>query len=328
MIYENVNKQDGSTVLNRPTYRPPFISIGTSKKRIIECLKKGKNSTQMVSFLNISKSTILQHLKELEILGYTTKEFHIWRLTKLGFSYENGQDGFNVGYEREEDGNTTKWLQDRAHNLKILVEVENKPKDIRALTNWKMNDKLNNRVIFYTDHFGDIVTTYTGISFIFQLPILRFKNSQLALAEAGRIAKQLINRYEKIVPGLKLGKFDISMQVISQHHAVPQEPYAKWCWRHGISYKDEMIDIDGFKGSPELEFIDPKESHIHHENYITYVKDFSKEKVLKPSEVMQMLQTTQLQIQQLAQAQHNLTLLLTPKKLEDDLNYSKPNYFG
>lgn len=213
-----------------------------------------------------------------------------------------------MGYEREGGGTTTKWLKDRAHNIKIKVPVVHNPKTTAWLKAWKKNDRIVNGV-FYTQKFGEICTTYTGKSLIFQLPILNFEDSEIALAEAGRIAQAMIEKYEMEVYELKLGDPDIKMQLISQHHAIPNEPYAKFCFKHGFSYKDEAIDIDASK-SPELEFVDKNKSHAHHQNYIKYVKDFSTKDVPTASEVSVMIAQTQEQLKEIISCQVNTNMQL------------------
>ena len=318
---------------------PPlaFVSIRKTKQSVLGLLEKGGNAHSIAVTLNLTRPTIVQHLQDMHRMGLTDKiminKFNgIWKITKAGIDYLGGRFS-NAMSEREGVG-TTDWLQDRAHNLKIKLEVREKPENQAWLSDWKPNDKIKNNV-FYTQRFGEIITTFTGKSIIFQLPILYFKDSELALAEAGRIGQALKQKYEEDVEGLKLGSSDVSMQLITQSHAVPNEPYAKFCKKHGFSYRDEMLEIDSSK-SPELEFTDKEEGHIHHSNYITYVKDFAKQKIPKPSEIAKSIAKTQEQIAELSAAQINTNTqlqsiinLMTPKKEETkELELSKPDYCG
>lgn len=309
---------------NLPTPPPAMISIGKTKRDVLGLLEKGGNAHSIAKKLHLSKPTVIQHLQEMEKLLLTEKKLYsgltngYWTITKKGIDYLGGRFSL-VGYERGGVG-TTDWLQDRAHNLKIKLEVKEKPDNQAWLSDWGRNDKIKNNV-FYTQRFGEIITTFTGKSLIFQLPILYFKDSEIALAEAGRIGQALKQKYEEDVEGLRLGDSDVTMQLISQSHAIPQEPYAKFCKEHGFSYRDEMLEIDASK-SPELEFTDKDDSHIHHSNYIDYVKDFAKQKVPTASEIAKLAAQTQKQLQELSQHQLNtntqlqsvITLLKPPKQ--------------
>lgn len=323
---------------NLPTHTRAIISIGATKKKVLRLLSEGGNAHSISRRIGRRRSTIIQHLQELENYGLTIKEGYLWKATPIGIGYLGGR--FPLAMCERKGVGTTDWLQDRAHNIKIKFPVLTKPNYNWA--GWKANDKIKNNV-FYTRRFGEIVTTYTGASFIFQLPMLRFKDSETAIAEAGRIGIELARKYELEIYGLRLGEPNVKAQLISQHHAVPNEPYAKFLAKHGISYRDEMIDFDASKGSPELEFTDKEKSHLHHKHYINFVKDFSKQEVPKMSDIAKMLSkteteilSTQKQIQVLAQAQLNTTLnlknvidLLKPAehKTVEKLG-EKPSYFG
>ena len=313
-------------------------SIGRTKKRVLEFLEKGGNAHSIAEDLHLNKTTIVQHLQEMEKKELTKKElfngertFGFWKITKSGRDYLGGRFSI-VGYERGGVG-TTDWLQDRAHNLKIKIEVKQKPENQAWLSDWGRNDKIKNNV-FYTQRFGEIVTTFTGKSLIFQLPMLYFKDSEIALAEAGRLGQALKQKYEEDVEGLKLGGSGVSMQLISQSHAIPYEPYAKFCKKHGFSYRDEMLEIDASK-TPELEFIDKDDSHIHHSNYIDFVKDFAKQKVPKSSEMAKIVFETQKQTLELYQSQMNtntqlqsfITLMKPPEKKKEE-KLAPADYFG
>lgn len=321
---------------NLPYYPLPIGSIGKSKKKVLVRLKAGQSATRISKKLHLAKTTVVQHLQELELMGLSEKVMinkynGIWKITKPGINYLGGR--YNpVGYERQGVG-TTDWLQDRAHNIKIKLEVTKRPNENAWLSDWSANDKIKNNV-FYTQRFGEIVTTFTGKSLIFQLPILYFKDSEIALAEAGRLGMALKQKYESDVLGLKLGGSDVSMQLISHSHAIPNEPYAKFCKKHGFSYRDEMLEIDSSK-SPELEFTDKEEGHIHHSNYIDYVKDFAKQKVPLPSDIAKAIGRTQEQLKEVATAQLNTNTqlqsvieLIKPREEKEILDLPKPDYFG
>jgi len=257
---------------DKPTrpYPPlPLVSCGTMKYKVLELLSKGGNPHSISREVGRKRSTIIEHLQGLEKLGLAIKGEYLWSITREGKDYLGGRLNL-VGYERN-GVDVTNWLQDRCHNIKIKYEVIEKPSNRMWLTSWSKNSKIKNNV-FYTKRFGEIVTTFTGKSLIFQLPILKYKNSEIAVAEAGRISIALKDKYEYEIVGLKLGQREVTAQLITQHHAIPQEPYAKFCSKHGISYKDDYIDIDA-SDTPELEFTDKDNAHLHHNRYIKQVTD-------------------------------------------------------
>lgn len=283
---------------NPPRPPLPLISIGTMKKKILECLKDGGNPHSISRSIGRHRSTIQQHLKELSDMGLTEKSGYLWAITDLGNQYLGG--GFcAMGYERGGAG-ITDWLQDRAHNIKIKTLISQKPDGIAWLNGWDPTPMKNN--IFYRRRFGEVCVTYTGKSFIFQLPPMIFKKSEDAIANAGYIGVCLIKKYEAEIPGLRLGTPSVSAQLISQSHAIPRDPFAMFCVKHGISYHGENIDIDASKG-PELEFKNNKDSHTHHERYVNHVEDIILNDVPTQSEMAKMIAQTQEQIQGLAMAQ-------------------------
>lgn len=283
--FQNEVNSLGGGLVNPPRPPLPLTSLGNAKKEILQCLSQGGNPHNIAKKTNKHRSTIQQHLRELNTLGLVSKDSFLWGLTKQGIDFLGG--GLTlVGCERGGRVVVNQWLHDRAHNIKIKIAVTKTPPNNLWLMDWNTNKKIKNNV-FYSKSFGDVLTTYTGKSFIFQLPVLRFKDSEMAVAEAGRVAHALIKQYEYDIPGLKLGGFpDIKAQLITQHHAVPNDPYAKFCLKHGITYRDELIDIDASeKGTPEIEFTDSQNSHIHHQRYIEHQKDILLNNSAKPSEL-------------------------------------------
>lgn len=266
---------------------PPFISIGTMKKSILGCVLKGMNVRQIGREIGRHKSTVQQHLKELQELKLVYKSGYFWCVSDVGKKYLGGLVGL-AGYD-ERGLVVTGWLRnDRAHNIKIKFEVVSVPSPDSWLKFWDRNDRLKNNV-FYTQRFGEVVTTFTGRSLIFQLPPMVFDDSELAVAEAGRIGMALKDKYEGDVEGLKLSGQSISAQLISQHHAIVGEPYARFLSKHGISFRGERVEVDSSVGVPELEFVSSKTSHVDHVRYVEMVEDYLVRGVPKPSELYMLL---------------------------------------
>lgn len=291
-----------------PIKNPPhpplaMISLGNTKRTVLELLSKGLSTHRIAKKTHRDKSTIVQHLKDLQQMGLCSKSI-LWSVTAKGKDYLGG--GFSVvGYDDGGVVTTAKKFYDRAHNIKIKVAIIAQPHHKNWLKGWKKNDKMKYNV-FYTRRFGEIVTTYTGKNLIFQLPPLTFKDSDTVMCEAGRITMALIKQYEEDVQGLKLGEHDIKAQVISQHHAIPNHPYAIFLHKHGISYQDELIDIDASTGIPELE-VKGKKSHLHHTAVINDIKDKLINNPPTNTVLGNSIYQTQQQINTVVMAQHNLT---------------------
>jgi hypothetical protein len=312
------------------TYLPPLISYGTTKQKVLALLNQGYRSKKIGQILGKAKSTISQHLNELERKGLVSFNAHSYKITPYGKQVLalKGEvppeiKGGSVSSQCTSEGS----VLDRAHNIKIKVPVLKHPSK-NELGNWKINDKLKNNVQ-YRQKFGDVLVTYTTRSFIFQLPVLRFDDSEIALSEAGRIAMALVEKYESEIQGLKLGEYDVYAQVISQHHAVPNDPFAAFCKKHNFTYRDDVIDIDDSEGKAgELEFTDKEKSHIHHKRYIEHIKDVVVNELPKMSELDDQAKDTREILRDIAQAQLNaqkqlnqVIKLVTPINVPNDADY-------
>ena len=294
---------------NRPTSRPPSISLGKAKHGVLAALRPCVDDVRPGPYsiarrLNKSRSTVRQHLQELAEQGLCKKESYAWQLTQAGKDYLDGRYGVALS-ERGVGGTRPEWYEyDRAHNLKVKVEVINAPPVESWLSSWRPVKLKNN--VFYMSRFGEVVTTFTGKHLIFQLPVLSFRDSASAVAMAGRLGLGLIRKYELEVSGLRLGTPEVSAQLISQSHAVPFEPFAKWCHANGISVRDPLVEIDASNRTPELEFVNNSKSHVHHENYVDFVKDvIVHDNLLRASELHKLIQDAlQIQVSTNAQLQN------------------------
>jgi hypothetical protein len=311
------------------------------KRIVLELLSKGGNPHSISKNLQKAKSTIVEHLQGLRSLGLATKGKsnsygELWVITEQGKQYLEGSVSITM-YERKgsvsSQGVRQTWLDhSRSHNIKIKFQVQETP-DIKSwiALSWKPYNLKNN--VFYTKRFGEVVTTFTGKNMIFQLPPIKASDPEIANAEAGRLAMKLKEQYEKEVSGLKLGTYSVHAQIISQHHAVVNDPFAKWCQKEEISYRDKQIDIDASSGqdSPELEFTDPKNAHTHFARYVEHQKDIIENEVPKISEIAQTIK----QIVEANRETANGLLAITeylkrqiPKTEEFHFNHEYGGYFG
>lgn len=293
---------------NLPFPRPPNVSLGRMKQNILKLLKNGENPHSMErDHLPIRRSTIIEHLRGLRDKGLVLKGpsvCDLWSITESGNAFLEGRDDF-APYERSGVG-ATDWLQDRAHNIKVKFMIEEKPSDIEGyLTGWKKNDKMRNNV-FFSKKFGGATVTYTGKSLIFQLPVFKNSSPEMALASAGHLAMQLKQKYEREIPGLSLGKYTTNAQVISQHHAIVGDPFARMCKDMGITFQDDYIDIDASANNiAEIEFKDKEKGHVHAQNYIEHVKDVILNDVPKMSEIAETMKNIAGKIQESQEVNHD-----------------------
>lgn len=277
----------------------PLVSCGDMKRRVLECLSEGLNVYRIAVKLKRHRSTVQQHLRELRGMGLAVKNGCLWYVSELGSSFIRGglRGGLDVGVcDRGGRVSSFEWLEKvRSHNLKVIVEVVDEPVG-NWLDDWKVNDKMRNNV-FYVTRFGDIVITYTGRSLVYQLPILNFESTAEALAECGRVADALSKKLEGDFVGLRLGSRNIKYRLISQHHAIPNDPFAVFCVKHGFSFGDGVVEVDASrKNVPELEFVSSEKAHIHHERYVEHTKDILLNDVPKISDIVKIIRETNEQV--------------------------------
>jgi DNA-binding transcriptional ArsR family regulator len=310
---------------------PPPISTGNQKlvrlrktklAVLIQLYNEGK-TTQYVKRiainLMIDPKTVRFHLKSLKTLGLVKysgdkNKTGIWNTTSKALNYIEGGEKTLVMYEEGVE-NFNEWLHPRSHNIKIKVSVLSRPSSNAWLDGWNPNPRIKNN-IFYSKKFGDIGMTYTGKNIIFQLPELVFNHSDDAIAEGNKLIEVICLELEHEIEGLKLGEKTVFSQVISQHHAIVNEPFAKFMAKHGITYRDGTIDVDASTRTPELEFTDPKKAHEHVSNYIDYVKDFTTKDVPLASEITKILYENNLQIRKIQETQ-NQAIMNTQKQMEN-----------
>lgn len=292
-----------------------------TKKRVLDAIYKFDKKVSvhlLYRHLNTSKSNIYYHLKGLKKIGLIKDngKFGVIRITQKGKKYVNHPEKSLVGYERQLQTKNTKknqknsvensdeWLKkDRLHNLKVLIKVLQIPKNRDWLKSWD-NYKMKNN-IFHTSYFGDIHLTFTGKNIICQLPPLLFRNSDVAIAEGLRITRLIAIKLQKENKGLNLGELKHELQVMTQHNAIPNDPYAKWCYENNITYKDDVLELDGSNGTPELEFVS-KFSNEHHSNYVEFIRDIVLTKSPKYSDLSKIVGTMQNQLIELSRQNQSI----------------------
>lgn len=293
---------------NKEVLNPPTPLLPNSIKwTILRLLKEGKGKLKIAKKMQRDVSTIDEHIRKLHKDQYVIKTSQRWRISQKGLTVLSGGVGFR---ESEKQGATTQWLNNvRTHDIKVLVKVKNKPVAEDWLLDWREKKLRNN--VFYTQRYKGIFTTYTGTSLIFQLPPIRAESSEIAIAECGELINSLISYYERTIRGLKLGGYDVKATVLTQSHAIPYDPIAKWCKNNNLWYRDEIINIDASQ-TPELETVHNGEAHKHLNNYVRVVKDFMVNDTPTLTEMSKLLEQTN---KQLLQTQQQLNLLVQSQEI-------------
>lgn len=339
---------------NLPSSSLPIVSIRKTKRAVLEQLSKGGNAHSISRILRTPRSNVVEHLQSLARLGLAKKGEseaygEVWVITESGRSYLEGRNNL-AECGREGVGVTLKLHnEDRANNIKIKFPVLSKPKT-EDLAGWTAQPMKNN--VFYTKHFGEYFTTFTGLSLIIQLPPLRGKDPDIVLAEAGRLAMSLKEQYEKDIPNLKLGQHELKAQLISQHHALQNHPLSQIMQKAGVSYTDGIVAFDASSkcikcgaGVPEIEFEDNEKSHLHVKEVIDFSRDIALNGTPTMTEIslkMKQLASSIMAVQETNKETASGLLTLTkfmesqlPKKTEQkiepiktEINKEVPSYFG
>lgn len=283
---------------NRPSPSLPMISLRATKLSVLKLLAQNGNAHSISKQIRKSRSSVVEHLQSLERLGLAKKGElgqygEVWAITELGKAYLGGRFSI-VPYERGGVGVTRQLYKDTPENIKIKFPVTAFPKpEVLIACGWG-HYALKNHVQ-YTKRAGEYFTTYTGKSLIIQLPPFKegVHDPDLALAEAGRLALELKDKYEREVPGLKLGSHDIVGQLISQEHVINGHPFAELLTKANISYQGPISKVDASKGKANgiaaLEYPDPTQSHIHVKQGMDFTEDYSTKDVLKASELTEII---------------------------------------
>lgn len=121
------------------------ITLGTTKKQVLEFLYKGGNPHSISNYLKISRPTTIQHLEELRKKGLTMKGIENkdnygdpWLITKKGKFLIEKCVGFPVKSTRVTPNQSVKYLPpdfNRGHALQFKLKL---PKGIR---NWTSKER-------------------------------------------------------------------------------------------------------------------------------------------------------------------------------------------
>lgn len=251
--------------MNRNENRNPIANLKKQHLLILWYVYKKYNVSSIAKELGKSISTIseqLKYLKEREYIEIEVKSnITIYKLKK------RGEDAISVLLTTYEGKDSI--ILDRSHNIKLKSEIIRFPK---AWGNeWKGKQMKN--WTEYSKYIGDVLVIRTTSNILFQLPEIYYKTSDDALLETGRLVNRIIGDLEIEYEGLKIGTPKKISHIITQHHAIPDDPFARILADKKVTYKDDRLMIDHSKGKIEKEFIHPIYSPEDWENEIKHIKD-------------------------------------------------------
>jgi hypothetical protein len=326
---------------------PPYISTGnlilekTKKAVFLELYNDGKLHKKIAHIakkLHIDRKTVKEHLLTLVPYGVVRNDgkagsYSQWYVTERGIKVINSGGYVLVMSEREEGDkkpNNKDKLESVPHNIKVKVKVLEKPSRKDWLESWHLAS-LKNNVNFYTHRMHGVGMTYTGLNVIFSIPPFKALPSD-AHDIAYKIAIKLCHQLEDEIEGLKLGhitKKDITIQIINQHMALVNDPFAKWLAKNNISYSDGVIDIDSSRGKTksEIEAVDSKDAHIHMHKYINLIEDVMLNDLPSLSDITKLINQNSKTINALASNQAFLLESITATQTQIE-NLTKLNHLA
>jgi hypothetical protein len=258
-------------MMHPPTDLP---KVGTREYAVLTYICKHFSVTKIASITEFGRTTIQRYLKVMKKQGLVIYTSSSWKPTKNGYKYviSNKIDtplALPIKVHRFSD-NGLSFLIDRSHNFKFKVFVVSKPTNNEWLKNWRPY-KLR-YTTYYILQDGNITTTYTGKNLIIQMPVNIGENPLALVESAKKTVRRLIKRYESTY-GLNLNSNTVDL--ITQHHAFQNEPFALKCTELGRSYNyEKSICIDASEnGIGEYEFIDNNNADKHAYTWMRHTKD-------------------------------------------------------
>lgn len=240
-----------------------YIKEWTSiHKGIVLKLLERKTATQIAKELKKAKSTISEHIKNLEFSGFIEEELHsvikYYVLTKKGKEYYSA---FIKGYDMKPDWH----LRDRAHNIKVIAKII---RDIpnKELVEWKQKP-MKNWIKFYKD-FAGVGVIKTTQSIVIQIPKCYYRNAKEAIAQAGILANETCNMLEKEYKGLKIDRY---FEISHQSHALVGDPVAQLANQNKVVLQGGRVELDCSE-FPEIEFTDKRYGADDFENYLHFIE--------------------------------------------------------
>jgi DNA-binding Lrp family transcriptional regulator len=302
---------------------PPLISYGKTERAIIGLLCRGLGFKNISKELKLSSSTIKRVIRRLREKGWKIGlggECSNMAEMLKGFSSPQETKGVIsgsnriVGYDKRGMGASLQnFLKDvetmpesttfvscgtRAHNIKIKYDLVSPfiPSDLENYRKYSLN--YNDRYI-HKEEFYNI--EFTSKSLLIQFKPIQATNAedimQVLKAAADEIVKDLQAKYK----GLQVSGGVTNGQVISQHHAIVNDPFALWLRSKNISFSDGLFDIDSSTGIGELEFTSTETAQADWTKYNEHIKDIvTSDKQVKLSEMEQRVSNIEANMEKLS----------------------------
>lgn len=269
----------------RCTDTPPMISYGTLESRVVGLLGKGLGVKRMAKVLGVPPSNITRAIaslrrKGLKIglggecpnLGETLKSFSSPQEMKgvsvasWGTINHDTHDLYIPKLPLEQKENFV--FSSRAHNIKLKFPVTSGK--IKDFTGWKeIRLRYNSQWHKTKDQIHYIWTTK---SLLVEFPAVSVRDANEYMEVIRRVGEELVKEFQAEY-NVRLQVPSFSQQVVSQHHALVNDPFAKWLRSKNITYSDGLFDVDSSTGRDELEFTDKENAVADWTRYNDFIKD-------------------------------------------------------
>jgi DNA-binding MarR family transcriptional regulator len=265
--FEKPRKNSNSTCINNGN-----LILSNTQRKLLTLIAINKEYSQktLAEIIQKSPSTVsynLEKLKKLDLIReipYDTCKIHI--LTERG---KNQWKILSSKIPTRYDGKFE--ITDKAHKLKfhstwtapreIRKEIENTWSSDKDMGWKRYQEKFKDYNVMFSPNYVTITLKK------FYAPV---KDAESMAFEK---ANKIIHDLEKTYPGLRIGTPKCTMRILTQEHAIQEDPFARWCVNSKIyidNYKDR-VTIDASDGTPEIDFISNRLSYEDAVKYADHI---------------------------------------------------------